>query len=550
MGGTVNRMSDTPLRISQFDLQARLSSGERCDVFEGSYTRDDGRPARAAVKVLRASLACVGEELRSFLQEISWARKVHHRMFPQIIEAGESEGSYFLAMELVDGWTLAELLDTAKAQGVAVPSYVGLIIAHRLAVGTQELHEWYDEASTSGDENSGLIHQGINPSNIMIHRTGSVSLLDFGSIKSGSQEDEFPAEVMELQGDFHAPERFNGFSSTPQSDVYSLGRVFESMMAQMDPGALSEDGESLIERACHTVATSRYTSMAEFARAIEDVAEHRNLPLSKEVCANFAALVFGADVRRAFTGQHVIPKKKAFFHTDSEHMKTVVQTHPDVQRSPVSNQDPILLSPNRGRATTDVDELDYEDIETSQPDDSVDQPLDDATDWPSDEEGEAEATDVTGEVKIGELEELNPFEDIEELEEIEELEDIEELDGLEALDAIEALVESSEELAKSPVQTREPTGSGEMRQVSPNLVPQGASSNFSNNEHQEATAFMPAEAMAAMASRGSRAPTEMESAPKKKKKKAFPQELIPTRAYQDSDAMIRALTKAEDDSDD
>ena len=509
---TLSTMSEQRRRVSQFHLRTQVYEGRKCNVYEARYTKVGGVVETACVKVLQDQLACVGDELRLFLEEVHWARGIRHPLFPQVIEAGESEGCYFLAMNYVHGWGLSQLLQAVQEQGIPLPIYVALAIAHRIAKGMHALHEWEGEAG----EPSGLVHLGIEPGNIMMRGSGGTCLLDFGSVRRAGDVPQAP----EQPGGFHSPELLNGVQCTRQSDVFSLGKVLDLMRASMEQGVFDGDGDELILRACHPSPGARFATMEEFAKAIEDLAESRRLPLSDEVCANFSSIVFESRVvREEPLAQR--PKGKSFFHMSSENMKTVLsapseQAHEEskqlFEQSPIARkatqeiledeviaeeaiveeamgveqgeEEPILLSPKR--PSTEVDSMNFVFDDPARSDDSS---------------------------QI-ELKSLVPFK--------------EELEG--------EFEQDTDIVSASERAVREELG----RLVSENVVQTTSASGFSD-EHQEVTAFMPAEAMAAMASR----PIQQKSQVKKREKKAaFPQELIPTRAY---DSVLPVVPEKEEE---
>ena len=106
------------------------------------------------------------EDLERFKREIRLARKITHRNVLRTYDYGEAEGVYFISMEYVRGYTLAELLEEAPDHRMAPRVAMG--IARQICRGLQAAHE------------QGIIHRDIKPQNVLIDHKGEVKLMDFG----------------------------------------------------------------------------------------------------------------------------------------------------------------------------------------------------------------------------------------------------------------------------------------------------------------------------------------------------------------------------------
>lgn len=284
-------MSGQLRNIGNFHLTRLLHEGEKSEVYEARYSMMGGVVQMAAIKVLRQHLACIGEELRGFLHEVSWARDLRHSIFPRVVEAGEHGGYYFLAMEFIDGWTLSELLRSIAVLQVPLPCDVGLAIAHELADGMQTLHDFEEEGQLLG-----VVHLGLEPDNIMLRKSGGIALLDFGmTLSAATGEVAEPAAGAE---DYQAPETTRMLPLDQRADVYSLGRVLASLAQCMPAEAVGEDLPALISRACQMHAEERFPNMRAFQSAIEIVAQNRGLTLDSKAPSTFAREIFGGTAGR------------------------------------------------------------------------------------------------------------------------------------------------------------------------------------------------------------------------------------------------------------
>src|SRR6202022_2854453 len=92
-------------RLGRYEIKSQLGAGGMGEVYLAQDTKLD---RNVAVKVLPADLAANQDRMRRFVQEAKAAFALNHPNIAHIYEIGESEGTNFIAMELVDGLTLRE----------------------------------------------------------------------------------------------------------------------------------------------------------------------------------------------------------------------------------------------------------------------------------------------------------------------------------------------------------------------------------------------------------------------------------------------------------
>jgi len=164
------------------------------------------------------------EDLERFKREIRLARKITHRNVLRTYDYGEAEGVYFISMEFVRGYTLAELLDEAEQRQMPARASVGL--TRQICRGLQAAHE------------QGIIHRDIKPQNVLIDAKGEVKLMDFGIARVAEAAE---ATAMTQQGmivgtpHYMSPEQVQGKQLDARSDVYSMGVLMYEMLVGRRP---------------------------------------------------------------------------------------------------------------------------------------------------------------------------------------------------------------------------------------------------------------------------------------------------------------------------
>src|SRR5215467_7536821 len=157
-------------RVRPYEIVSSLGAGGMGEVYRA---RDTRLAREAAVKVLPAELSGDAERLARFEQEARSASALNHPNIITIYDVGSADSVSYLAMELVDGKTLREMLASGP-----LPVRRLLPIAAQIADGLAKAHE------------SGIVHRDLKPENVMVKRDGFVKILDFGLAKLAARSEE------------------------------------------------------------------------------------------------------------------------------------------------------------------------------------------------------------------------------------------------------------------------------------------------------------------------------------------------------------------------
>jgi Tol biopolymer transport system component len=214
-------------RLGAFEVLAPLGAGGMGEVYRARDTRL-GR--EVALKVLPESLAADRERLARFEQEARSASALNHPNIVTIHEIGRDGDTTFVAMELVDGRTLRELVASGP-----MPVRKVLNVATQVADGLSKAHS------------AGIVHRDLKPENVMVSKDGFVKILDFGLAKlmeadsSGvsalptiATPETRPGTVMGTVG-YMSPEQASGEPVDYRSDQFSLGSVVYELLTGQKP---------------------------------------------------------------------------------------------------------------------------------------------------------------------------------------------------------------------------------------------------------------------------------------------------------------------------
>ena len=177
-----------------------------------------------ALKVLPPAMTAVPERKARFIQEAKAASSLQHPNIVTIHEIGTQDGVDFMAMELVEGKTLTELIPRGGMSAAEA-----LRIARQMADGLAKAH------------GAKIIHRDLKPSNVMVSTDGHVKILDFGLAKLMqpdpiSQDDatvtNLQTEAGAIMGTFAymSPEQAEGRKLDARTDIFSFGSMLYEML--------------------------------------------------------------------------------------------------------------------------------------------------------------------------------------------------------------------------------------------------------------------------------------------------------------------------------
>jgi serine/threonine-protein kinase len=199
----------------RYVIKRKLGSGGMADVY---LAEDQELGRRVALKLLDDRHASDEQFVERFRREAQSAAGLNHPNIVSIFDRGRAEGTYYIAMEYLDGRTLKELL----VRNGPTPIPIAIDYARQILGALAFAHR------------NGIIHRDIKPHNIVVGGDGRLKVTDFGIARSGaSQMTEAGSIVGTAQ--YLSPEQARGAPVDPRSDLYSLGIVLYEMLTGKVP---------------------------------------------------------------------------------------------------------------------------------------------------------------------------------------------------------------------------------------------------------------------------------------------------------------------------
>jgi HAMP domain-containing protein len=212
--------ADAPMRqVGRYQILDRIGRGGMASVFKA---HDPGIGRDVAIKFLHASL-CEDEEYRSrFLREARASGGLSHPNIVTVHDVGEIDGRPYMAMELLDGEPLADILEP----GQPLPIRDMVVMSIQLARALDYAHK------------RGIVHRDIKPGNIArVRGTLDIKVMDFGIAHMESTKGEQRTRVGDVLGtpQYMSPEQMNGEKIDGRADLFSAGIVMYQMLTGQRP---------------------------------------------------------------------------------------------------------------------------------------------------------------------------------------------------------------------------------------------------------------------------------------------------------------------------
>jgi serine/threonine-protein kinase len=195
-------------------------------VYEAEQLGARGFVKRIAIKVIRQSFADQKQFIENFIGEAKLVADLIHTNIAQTYHLGETQGIYFIAMELIRGANLEQFSQQLVDRKRTLPKELAVFIVSRVARGLAYAH-----AKTDKDGRTlGIVHRDVSFKNIMIAFEGDVKLTDFGIAKARGLLVDNEGEVVAGKADYMSPEQADFQITDKRSDLFSAGVVLEHLL--------------------------------------------------------------------------------------------------------------------------------------------------------------------------------------------------------------------------------------------------------------------------------------------------------------------------------
>jgi serine/threonine-protein kinase len=226
-------------RVGRFQIRDLIGQGATAKVFR-AYDPEINRTL--AIKVLQPELSRNEDYRMRFLREARGAGVLSHPNIVTVFDVGEVEDQPYIAMELIDGQSLGELLKEKKTLPVENVVDIGIQLAQALDYAHKR----------------GIVHRDVKPGNIMMVKgTNTIKVADFGICRIEGGDTTQKTQVGDVLGtpNYMSPEQVLGQKVDSRSDLFSAGVV----LFQLLTGALPFEGDTFVSVAINIVKSDPLT---------------------------------------------------------------------------------------------------------------------------------------------------------------------------------------------------------------------------------------------------------------------------------------------------
>ena len=279
-------------KLGRYTLLKRLAVGGMGEVFVAAKTGPMGFGPFVALKVLRDDLAVDPQFVDMIVDEANITKHLNHQNLVSVLDLGEDNGSYYIAMEFVQGVTAERLIESLverhRLLDIPLAVHVGVELCRALKYA-------HSRVNSSG-EPLGIIHRDVTPANILISTEGEVKLTDFGIARAKGRIHQTQAGVLKGKFGYMAPEMVRYEAIDARADLFCAGVALYLLAAGRHPVAhasvmeaiqryenkqiprpsesnphITPDLDAVLLKALEPRPEARWQSAAEFGEALQSI---------------------------------------------------------------------------------------------------------------------------------------------------------------------------------------------------------------------------------------------------------------------------------------
>ena len=227
---------------SKYTIVRKIADGGTAEIFLAKQHGAQGFEKGVVLKRIFTEFYADPQFRHMLVDEAHIAMSLNHSNIVQVLDLGEEDGRYFLALELVDGWTLDAVLRRAKTAGIPFPPPLALYVTAEVCRALAYAH-----AKARDGVPLNIVHRDVSPHNVLISEHGEVKLTDFGIAKAAIKREQSLGNMIKGKIAFMSPEQASGGDIDARSDLFSLGTMLYVMITRHYPFDAPTDFETLMQ---------------------------------------------------------------------------------------------------------------------------------------------------------------------------------------------------------------------------------------------------------------------------------------------------------------
>ncbi len=220
--------------FGKYQILERIASGGMAEIYKARLEGIGGFQRMFAIKRVRPEFSTNSDFIEMLVDEAKIAGLLSHANIVQILDLGEVDGAYYVAMEFVDGRDLGAVLGTCQDKGITLPVPHAVFACIETLKGLEYAHQ--RQVMRGGRPVPlNIVHRDISPSNVLVSFQGEVKLTDFGIAKANVKALETVSGVIKGRFDYMSPEQASGGDVDHRADLFAAGVVLYEMLVGHHP---------------------------------------------------------------------------------------------------------------------------------------------------------------------------------------------------------------------------------------------------------------------------------------------------------------------------
>lgn len=282
------------------------------EVYIADMLCQPGYSKRVAVKRVLPKLAQNHRFIRMFLDEARLGLLLNHSNIVHVFDVGRANGAYFIVMEFVNGVNLKEVYELYTSRRRLLPAEVTVALLIEICRGLDYAHRLTDR-----DGNLlRVVHNDINPANVLMSVNGEVKLVDFGLSEAAVHVEKTDPDIVRGKFGYLSPEAAWGQGTDARTDVYAAGIILYELLTgvrlfrgetdldslnlarqshvpsprQFNP-QISQELEAVMYQALARQPKERFQNAREFAQRLSSVLFKMNRPVDAFMIGDIVSVV-------------------------------------------------------------------------------------------------------------------------------------------------------------------------------------------------------------------------------------------------------------------
>jgi len=393
--------------FGKYQILGRIAVGGMAEIYKARVEGEGGFHRTFALKRILPHLTSRQEFVDMLVEEAKVAGLLSHANIVQIMDLGQVAGTYYIAMEYVDGPDLGRILRRCRDKGITLPVPHAVFLVIEVLKALEYAH--HRRVLRGGREVPlNIVHRDVSPANVLVSFQGEVKLTDFGIAKASIKALETVSGIIKGRFDYLAPEQAAGDKPDRRADLFAVGVVLyecltgrhpfraRSEAATLDairegrfppPAEINPDVpyglELILERALAADPAARFQTATEMKEALDRFFHDAGFIFSHSTLAAFLKGLFPEDAGRSRKADRVAP---------------TVEQHEDPSAPLLTDEQPTRLLTEPDSASIRPTEAVSDDFSVPPPDEPF-SPLDSTVRKPR--VGLAAAPDMPGVADLG-----------------------------------------------------------------------------------------------------------------------------------------------------